>query len=99
MKLTSSAFLNNESIPCKYTCDENRLLSPPLTISDVPEGTVSLTLIMDDPDVPKELRPEGVFDHWVVYNIPPIITEIPEGGPISGIIGANGRGENIYTGP
>ena len=99
MKLTSIAFSNNESIPSKYTCDGDRLLSPPLSISDVPIEAKSLVLIMDDHDVPKVLRPDGVFDHWIVFDIPPDTKEIPEGGSVGGIVGINGRGENAYTGP
>ncbi|MDO8566918.1 MAG: YbhB/YbcL family Raf kinase inhibitor-like protein [bacterium] len=97
--LTSSAFENSGTIPAKYTCDGDKKLSPPLLINSVPEGTKSLVLIMDDPDVPKQLRPDGVFDHWVVFNIPPDTKMIPEGGPIPGIQGVNGAGNAAYTGP
>lgn len=98
MKLTSTAFQQGGTIPTKYTCDGTRYLSPPLSISGAPENTESLVLIMDDPDVPKELIPEGVFDHWVVYSIPAGTTEIPEGGGV-GVLGANGRDDLAYTGP
>jgi Raf kinase inhibitor-like YbhB/YbcL family protein len=85
-------------IPSRYTCDDQRDLSPALSISGVPEGTKSLALIMDDPDVPKALKPEGVFDHWVLFNIPSETAEIPEGGS-TGVVGANGVGQSAYTGP
>jgi Raf kinase inhibitor-like YbhB/YbcL family protein len=39
----------------------------------VPEGTKSLALIADDPDAPG-----GTFTHWVMYNIPPHLKELPE---------------------
>lgn len=97
--LSSSAFENNERIPSKYTCDGDRTINPPLTFSDVPESAKALALIMDDPDVPKELHPDGVFDHWVVFNIPADTKEIPEGGSVPGVVGANGRGDLAYTGP
>ncbi len=97
--LTSPAFENNGKIPAKYTCDGDRTINPPLTFSGVPEGAKSLALIMDDPDVPKALHPEGVFDHWVAFNIPPGTNGIPEGGPVPGIAGANGAGVGAYTGP
>jgi len=96
--LTSLTFIANGSIPSKYTCDEDRSLSPPLSIAGVPAGAKSLALIMDDPDVPKQLRPDGVFDHWTLFNIPAGTREIPEGGSV-GIAGANGAGNNAYTGP
>ncbi len=96
--LSSPAFKDGGAIPTKYTCDDQQLLSPPLVISNVPEGTKSLALIMDDPDVPKELIPEGVFVHWVLYNIPPETKQIPEGGTV-GNPGGNGRDDLSYTGP
>ena len=98
LTLTSSAFENGATIPAKYTCDGDRLLSPPLSISGVPEGTQAFVLIMDDPDVPKSRRPDGVFDHWVVYAIPPETREIPEGAVV-GALGLNGAGAAAYTGP
>jgi Raf kinase inhibitor-like YbhB/YbcL family protein len=98
MKLTSSAFEENGSIPAKYTCDGNRFLSPPLSIAGVPQGAASLVLIVDDPDAPKELVPSGAFTHWMLFNIPPDATEIPEGEQV-GQAGANERGDAKYTGP
>lgn len=101
MELTSMAFEPGAPIPSHYTCD-GAGTNPPLTISGVPEGAVSLALIMDDPDVPKALKPDGVFDHWVLFNIPPGITEIPadaHSDAVPGIRGANGRGTLGYIGP
>lgn len=96
--LSSPAFTDGGSIPAKYTCDGSRLLSPPLAISGVPEGTKSLALIVTDPDVPKELIPEGIFVHWVLYGIPSTTTSIPEGGTV-GNSGGNSRDDLAYTGP
>ncbi len=101
MEIASSAFSHNGSIPRKYTCDGDRALSPPLSIRGVPEGVVSLALVMDDPDIPQKFKEErGVneFVHWVVYDIPPQTTEIPEGSMV-GKPGMHGRGEPLYTGP
>ncbi len=101
LTFTSSAFLHNEKIPAKYTCDENRKLSPPLSISGVPEGAKSLVLIMDDPDIPnvfKESRGIEAFDHWTLFNIPPETQEIVE-GTVVGIQGVNSAGNTEYTGP
>lgn len=98
LSLTSSAFENGESIPMHFTCDGDRKKNPPLAISGVPDGAESLALLVDDPDVPKEIRADGVFDHWVLFNIPTNITHIEEGGSV-GYEGVNGRGELAYTGP
>lgn len=65
MKLTSSAFSHDGFIPQKYTC-QGEDVSPPLAIENIPEGTQSLALIIDDPDAPV-----GTWVHWVVYNIDP----------------------------
>jgi hypothetical protein len=95
--LSSSAFENGALMPSPYTCDGANV-SPPLSISGVPSEATSLVLVMDDPDVPKELKPDGVFDHWVMYGIDPKTTEIPEGA-LTGALGLNGAGEPKYTGP
>lgn len=101
LSIKSSAFVHNASIPATYTCDADNT-NPPLTISGIPEGTVSVALIMEDPDVPKEVKPDGMFDHWIVYSIPVLAgqtsVEIPQAstGLLSGL---NGRGEEGYRGP
>ncbi len=98
MKLTSSAFQNEGKIPSKYTCDGDNI-SLPLSISDVPAEAKSLVLIMDDPDVPKEVREDGVWDHWVVFNMPTDVKEIPEGQEPPGTPGKGTNGETGYYGP
>jgi Raf kinase inhibitor-like YbhB/YbcL family protein len=98
MELKSSAFGHNARIPVKYTCD-GKNISPPLSISSVPEDAKALVLIMDDPDVPKSIRPDGMWDHWVVFNIPVSVREIPEGKNPDGVLGRNTGGKNEYTGP
>jgi Raf kinase inhibitor-like YbhB/YbcL family protein len=85
-------------IPSKYTCDSDKTLSPPLTISGAPKGTEMFVLVMDDPDVPKQLRQNGVFDHWVMYGIPPSTRQISEGGT-AGNPGLNSADVAAYTGP
>ncbi len=100
ISLTSAAFQNGESIPSQYTCDGANI-SPALSWSGVPEGTESLTLIMDDPDIPdavKESRSIKEFDHWTLFNISPTVNEIAEGRS-AGTTGANGAGQSVYTGP
>ena len=98
MKLTSPVFEHEGKIPAKYTCDGGNI-SPPLTISDVPSKAKSLVLIMDDPDVPKNLREDGMWDHWVVFNIPPSSSEIKEGKEPDGAHGIGSGGNLNYFGP
>ena len=92
MKIESSAFTHEGDIPSKYTCDGENV-SPPLTISDVPKGAVSLALISDDPDAPG-----GNWVHWTVWNIDPAIGEIKEGEAPEGIEGMTSFGTNGYGG-
>lgn len=89
LKITSSAFSDNGSIPMKYTC-EGEQVSPPLNISGITSGTQSLALIVHDPDAPGKAG----FTHWVVWNIDPSNTSIPEGfkGGEQGLNGANKEG-------
>ena len=97
MELRSTAFSDNQNMPPQYTCD-GADISPPLTISDVPEEAQSLVLIMDDPDVPA-ISGVAVWDHWIVFNIPPTTTEIPEGTEPPGVHGI-GTSKNLnYHGP
>ncbi len=55
MQITSSAFANGSSIPSNLTCDAQMPPNPPLAFSGVPAKAQSLVLIMEDPDVPKNL--------------------------------------------
>jgi len=98
MKILSSAFVQNGQIPSKYTCDGENI-SPPLSISNVPLEAVSLVIIMEDPDVPKHLKEDGMWNHWIVFNIPPTTTEVREGENPLGVVGRNTRGDNKYGGP
>ncbi|MBI4021040.1 MAG: YbhB/YbcL family Raf kinase inhibitor-like protein [Candidatus Aenigmarchaeota archaeon] len=97
MKLSSPAFKDHGPIPAKYTCDGDDR-SPELHIDDVPEGTESLVLIMEDPDVPTVIRSDRMWNHWVVWNIPAHTKKIPEGAKI-GVEGENTWGRPGYGGP
>jgi phosphatidylethanolamine-binding protein (PEBP) family uncharacterized protein len=60
MKLISSAFKHNGFIPSIFTC-EGENINPPLEILDAPIGTKSFVLIVDDPDVPKYIKKDGIY--------------------------------------
>lgn len=89
--ISSSAFENEGVIPSKYTC-EGEEINPPLRVENIPEGTQTLAIIVEDPDAPK-----GTFDHWLVWNIPP--ESIIEENRIPGISGKNSGGKTGYYGP
>jgi Raf kinase inhibitor-like YbhB/YbcL family protein len=99
MKISSPAFDHGGKIPSRHTCDGENV-SPPLLFSDVPGAAKTLTLIMDDPDVPKHVRKEGIWDHWIVFNIPADLRDIKEGEePPGGTPGLGTNGNEEYFGP
>jgi hypothetical protein len=97
MKLTCPNFRDGESIPSQFTC-EGKDTNPPLEFSDVPKEAKSLVLIMDDPDVPAAVRPDQMYDHWVIFNMPPSTRSIPANTTPPGIEG-NGTRKTGYEGP
>ena len=72
MRLTSTAFTHGSAVPKRYTC-QGIDINPPLTWSDIPEGTKSFALIVDDPDAPAR-----TWVHWLVKDIPANARKIPE---------------------
>ncbi len=78
MNLTSPAFGHDSAIPKVHTCDGDDR-SPALKWSDLPPGTKSIALIVDDPDAPDPAAPKMTWVHWVLYNLPPNSTGLAEG--------------------
>jgi Raf kinase inhibitor-like YbhB/YbcL family protein len=66
-------------LPDTYTCT-GASETPPVSWLNVPAGTRSLVLVLDDPDAPA-----GTFTHWIVYNIPTGVREIPRAGLDAGL--------------
>lgn len=99
MKLESTAFTENGMIPFLYTCD-GQDISPPLSWDAPPTGTQSLALIVDDPDAPGQ-----IFVHWVLYDVPPEIQQLPQAFasqdtlPDATTQGKNDFGKLGYGGP
>jgi Raf kinase inhibitor-like YbhB/YbcL family protein len=101
MTITSSAFVQNGSIPKQYTC-EGKDISPPLVWSGAPANAKSLVLIVDDPDAPDPAAPQMTWVHWVVYNLPPASTGLAEGVktlPAGTLEGLNDWQRTGYGGP
>lgn len=78
MQLTSPAFPHNGEIPGRHTCDDANV-SPALSWKDLPDGTRSLALIVDDPDAPDPAAPRMVWVHWVLYDLPAHADGLAEG--------------------
>jgi len=99
IKLTSPAFEDGVMIPGKYTCDGDDV-SPQLNWEDIPDGTQSIAIIMDDPDAPR-----GTWVHWVIYNIEPDTNELHENIDTDEVVnsgalqGKNSWGNIGYGGP
>jgi hypothetical protein len=91
MHITSSAFEHNDRIPAKYTCNGQNV-NPPLRIEDIPPGTQSMAIIVDDPDAPGK-----TFQHWLIWDIEPT-GEIAE-NTAPGTQGRTDFGKSEYGGP
>ena len=72
---TSSKFNEERRIPRKYSCTEEDV-SVPITWSEVPEGTVSLALVVDSDQLPGTR-----WVHWVLWGLPPDARGLPEAVP------------------
>ncbi|KAL2612654.1 hypothetical protein R1flu_024346 [Riccia fluitans] len=81
-RLVSNAFGHENRIPRKYCVGQHQAgtlpdMSPPLEWYNVPDGTESLALIVENvAESPDSPVPEV---HWVVANIPPTLKGLPEG--------------------
>ena len=96
LTLRSSAFADGDSIPDRFTCTGEDI-SPPLEWSGVPEGTRSLVLVIDDPDAPEPKAPRMIWVHWVVFNIPPEATGLPEDASRGGLPPGTMQGLNDWN--
>lgn len=103
LTLTSPAFAHGGAIPARHTC-EGADLSPQLLWHGMPVGTRSLVLIVDDPDAPDPRAPLMTWVHWLLYNLPPAATGLPEGVaadqlPAGTLQGLNDWQRTGYGGP
>jgi Raf kinase inhibitor-like YbhB/YbcL family protein len=100
MRLTSSAFESESTIPQEFTCD-GRNISPELSWRGSPSATKSFALVMHDPDAPGA----GGFTHWIVFNVPATVDHLPEHVPNQdalpggGVQAKNDGGKYGYMGP
>jgi len=86
-------------LPDVYTC-KGASESPEVSWDGVPPETKSLALILDDPDAQN-----GMFTHWIVYNIPPTAGGLAQGQPNAKVLasgaqhGDNSAGSRGYFPP
>lgn len=92
--VSSPAFADNTPIPAEYSC-HGRNVPPPLRWENVPPGSDTLALVVDDPDAVG-----GLYIHWIVTGIPPSATEIVDGAlPEGARVGTNSGRQAAYMGP
>jgi len=96
--LTSPAFGDSGQIPSEFGADGHGV-SPPLRVGDVPTGAVTLALVVQDPDIPRAKWPSGIFDHWVVWNLPANLAELLPGQIPPGDVGLSSYGTHSYVPP
>jgi len=102
IQVTSQDFNNKGFISDAHACDPplGQNISPQLSFDNVPEGTQSFALILDDPDAPGR-----TFNHWIIFNIPPSLSGLQEGIPKESELeneikqGTNGTEQIGYFGP
>lgn len=91
LDITSPAFKQDGMMPVKYTRDGENI-NPPLAIAHIPEETVCLAIIMNDPDAPL-----GEWTHWLTWNIP--VTHYIKENEVHGMVGINDFLQCEYCGP
>ena len=95
LSLTSPVFTHDGAIPKIYTC-QGKDISPALSWRDLPKGTKSLALIVDDPDAPDPAAPKRVYVHWVLYNLPATATGLPEAVASTALPAGTREGKNDW---
>ncbi len=95
LTLTSPAFSHGGEIPSVHTC-EGHDTSPALAWSNLPAGTKSLALIVDDPDAPDPKAPKMTWVHWVLYNLPPSASSLPEAVSSAALPAGTQQGQNDW---
>ena len=99
LQLKSREFSNGGNLPVQYTA-QGKNISPPLSWTSIPTGTKCFAITLKDPD-----SPNGVFYHWIIFNIPPSTTKLSDAVPNTGILengekqGVNDFGTVGYSGP
>ncbi|HEY5926550.1 MAG TPA: YbhB/YbcL family Raf kinase inhibitor-like protein [Kofleriaceae bacterium] len=100
LRVESSAFGMNGSIPAQFTADGDDI-APPLSWGTAPAGTKSIAVLVEDPDAPNPDAPLRTFAHWIVTGIPATANGMRGGDavPDGAKLGANDFGNQAWGGP
>jgi Raf kinase inhibitor-like YbhB/YbcL family protein len=102
--ITSTAFSDQGEIPIECTCKGGEK-SPGLFYENLTPGAKSYALTLTDPHVPSPAFPLFNLNHWVIYNIDPVVSQLPSNlmpdllAQAGGAFGKNSLGEQKYVGP
>lgn len=105
LALRSPSFPYMGPIPDKYAGLDG--ISPALEWQGIPTGTRTFALIFDDPEIPLGVKdysgkPIVTWDHWIVFNIPGMVTGFSENIkdlPAGTQLGIGSLGKTTYLGP
>jgi Raf kinase inhibitor-like YbhB/YbcL family protein len=96
--VTSRSFSEGGRIPVDHTCDGSDVM-PELVMSSPPDGTKSLVVLVEDPDVSS-----GTFTHMIAFNVSPELSKLPSAPDLAAAgeaarFGLNDFGAARYSGP
>ncbi len=78
IQVSSKSFQNEQEMPVEYSC-KGKSTAPALQWTKTADNAKSYALITMDWDAPSPGLRLFPITHWVLYNIPSEMTEIPEG--------------------
>ncbi|MDD4484884.1 MAG: YbhB/YbcL family Raf kinase inhibitor-like protein [Methanoregula sp.] len=102
--LTVDGVPAGSALPATYTCTGSST-TPGIAWTNVPAGTKSLAVILDDPDAPSGTFTHWTFTHWILYNIPATTLSIDSDQPNAKVlsdgtqVGTNTAGSRGYYPP
>lgn len=103
LRFRPTAFDPGGTVPDRFTCEasDGSGISPPFAVESLPPPTEAVAIVVEYPN-----SVGGTFTHWVLWNVPPDVREIPAGLPTDPTLpslggarqGRNGTGRVGYVG-
>jgi Raf kinase inhibitor-like YbhB/YbcL family protein len=94
--LTALTFSAGGEIPQRHTCF-GADTSPALSWSGAPPGTKTFAIVVDDPDAPGADTTQEAWVHWLIYNIPSGMNQLPEDVMRKGFVAGALEGLNDWN--